>query len=118
MVRRRSAFRAPAKSPRWGRLLFRSSQKQDEDRSLSSPDVAGSGDGGEGLLEIGEQVAPVFDAGGESHQAIRNAGFRELLLAHAGMSGGFGMAGERFDAAQRHGDRKSTRLNSSHLGIS
>src|SRR6185295_9176594 len=55
------------------------------------------------LLEIGQQIAPVFDADRNAYQAVADMSQLHLFGRHAGMRGGLGMASQRLDAAQRHG---------------
>jgi len=76
-----AAFSRPAKAP--GGVGYYSGRVKAGRRSVFVVSRRSrSGDGGEGLLEIGEQVAPVFDAGRRVRtRPFRNAGFRELLLA-------------------------------------
>jgi hypothetical protein len=47
----------------------------------------------QGLLKIGQQVAPVFNTHGNPYQAVCDAGLRQFLRAHSGVGRGFGMAG-------------------------
>src|SRR5579872_4135966 len=54
------------------------------------------------MLEVGEQVAPVFDADRHAHQSIGDSRFGELLFGESGMRGGFGMAHQRLHSAERH----------------
>jgi len=51
------------------------------------------------LFEIGQQVAPVFHAYRDAHQAVGDAGFRQFLGRHAGVRGALGVARQRFHAA-------------------
>src|SRR5215472_12565919 len=55
------------------------------------------------LLEVGEQITPVFDADGDAHEAVCDSRLLELLFGKAGMCGGLGMTGEGFHTAERHG---------------
>jgi len=52
------------------------------------------------LFEIRQQVAPVFDAGRDAHQAVGNAGLGQFPLAHAGVRGRLRMARQCVHPAQ------------------
>ena len=58
---------------------------------------------GEGLFEIGEQVAPVFDARGDADQPVGDAGLGKFGVGHAGVRGALGVADQGFDAAEGYG---------------
>ena len=49
------------------------------------------------------KIAPMFDADRNAHEAVGDPGLREFLIGEARVRSGFGMAGERFDAAERDG---------------
>src|SRR5256885_10094681 len=55
------------------------------------------------LVDVPQKVVDGLDADRHAHHVGRHAGFQLLFVAHLAMGGG---------------DRKSTRLNSSHLVIS
>src|SRR5271165_2958379 len=52
------------------------------------------------LLEIGQEIAPVFDAYRDAHQAVSDAGLRGFFFGEPGMRGRFGMTNQRFHASE------------------
>ena len=50
-------------------------------------DFCGSLHGGEGLVEVGDDVGRVFDAAAQAHQVDADAGFLKLLLGELAMRG-------------------------------
>ena len=50
-------------------------------------DFCGSLHGGEGLVEVGDDVGRVFDAAAQAHQVNANACFDELLLGELTVRG-------------------------------
>ena len=56
--------------------------------------------GGEGLIEVGEDIVDVLDADAEPDHAGGDAGATLFLCRHLAMSGGSRMAGQRFGVAK------------------
>src|SRR5271170_4218890 len=56
----------------------------------------------QGMLEVGQEVAPVLDADRDADEAVGHAGVGKFLFGETGMRGGFRMACECFDTAKRN----------------
>src|ERR1035438_1140860 len=54
-------------------------------------------------FEVRQHVAPILDAHRNAHQPVADARLVEFLRGHAGVRGGFRMAHQRLDPAQRNG---------------
>src|SRR5207249_6795980 len=91
--------------------------KRDWSSDVCSSDLVGPGPADEPVVTGPARQGVVAGRAVERHRAGEGGGVERIIARPAGQSGRFD-AGEGVGAGPGQGDRKSTRLNSSHVSIS